>query len=305
LLSLSPIFTEDHRTLIAGVAHDLREQKHQQQVIQEAYDSLQTATRQLEELNFQLEKKVQARTRTLSDAYRQLEKQNKLLQMLDQLKTDFVSMVSHELRNPLTSLNGGLELLLKQKGRSGADRKTLTLMRQEVNRLTVFVENILHLSAVEAGRINIHLTSVSLPAVAREVCLHLAPVGQAKRIQVDLEADTPEVFADETILHSILNHLIDNAIKYAPEGPIILDAIRIKNKLRIRVIDNGPGIPVEKRSLLFQRFQRLDVKDSQSVYGHGLGLYLCREMLRAMKSDLVFMNSPEGGACFYFDLKVA
>jgi K+-sensing histidine kinase KdpD len=224
--------------------------------------------------------------------------------MLDQLKTDFVSMVSHELRNPLTSLNGGLELLLKQKGRSTTDRKTLTLMRQEVNRLTIFVENILHLSAVEAGRINIQLTPVSLATVAKEVCIHIVPNDQAKRIRVDLDADIPAVSADETILHSILNHLVDNAIKYAPEGTIVIDAIRVRKKLRIRVIDNGPGIPMEKRSLLFQRFQRLDVKDSQSVYGHGLGLYLCREMLRAMKSDLVFMNSPEGGACFYFDLKV-
>jgi K+-sensing histidine kinase KdpD len=75
--------------------------------------------------------------------------------------------------------------------------------------------------------------------------------------------------------------------------------------VRLQVTDRGPGIPKAKRRLLFQRFQRLDSSDSQSVYGYGLGLYLSRRMLQAMQSDLAFEAPAEGGARFYFDLKVA
>ena len=84
-----------------------------------------------------------------------------------------------------------------------------------------------------------------------------------------------------------------------------VEVIRAKNRIRVQVTDQGPGIPAAKRRLLFRRFQRLDAKDSQSVYGYGLGLYLSRRMLHAMLSDLAFEAPPEGGARFYFHLRVA
>jgi signal transduction histidine kinase len=304
LLTLSPIFSEGRRILLAGAAHDLSDQKHQQQAIQTAYDELHTVYRELEDLNSQLEEKVQERTHTLSEALNQLEEKNKLMQVLDQLKSDFVSMVSHELRTPLTSLHGGLELLLNQKDRSHTDRNTLLLMKNEVQRLTHFVENILNLSAMEAGRIDVSLMPVSLSAVIEDICRKLRAFPGSKRIRVSLPDNLPKVMADETILQSIFNHLLDNAIKYAPDGPITIDTIRIRKKIRVQVTDTGPGIPEGKRSLLFQRFQRLDVKDSQSVYGYGLGLYISQRMLRAMQSELGFEAPLEGGARFYFDLKV-
>ena len=140
LLSLNPVVTESRQILIAGVAHDLSEQIQQRNVIQKAYDELHIVHRQLEELNVGLERKVAERTATLMDAYKRLEEQNKVLQELDQLKSDFVSMVSHELRNPLNNLGGGLELLLaRPKGRE-AEKGALVLMQAEVQRLTRFVE---------------------------------------------------------------------------------------------------------------------------------------------------------------------
>jgi PAS domain S-box-containing protein len=305
LLTLSPIFSEGRRVLLAGAAHNLSDQKHQQQAIQTAYDELHLVYSKLENLNAQLEEKVQERTRTLSEALDQLEEKNKLLQVLDQLKSDFVSMVSHELRTPLTSLNGGLELLLNQKDRPRTDRNTLLLMKNEVQRLTHFVENILNLSAMEAGRIEVNLMPLSLSAVIEVVCNKLNTIPGVERIQVDSLDDIPKIVADEMILQSIFNHLLDNAIKYAPEGPIMINAIRLGKKIRVQVTDSGPGIPKEKRALLFHRFQRLDVKDSQSVYGYGLGLYISQRMLRAMQSELGFEAPPEGGARFFFDLKVA
>jgi PAS domain S-box-containing protein len=305
LLSLSPIFSDGQKVLIAGSAHDLSEQKRQQEAVQKAYNELQVVYRQLEELNEQLEQKVAQRTSTLEEAYRRLETQNKMLQELDQLKSDFVSMVSHELRTPLTSLNGGLELLLNRKGRSPADREPLALMKNEIQRLTRFVENILNLSAMDAGRLEVHFVPIFLSAIVEDVRRGFSAVPGAEQIQNRLPADLPPVYADPGFLESVFNHLVDNALKYAPRGAIIVDAVRLRARLRVQVSDFGPGIPKEKQSMLFQRFQRLDVKDSQSVYGYGLGLYLSQRMLRAMDSDLAFEEPPEGGARFYFNLKVA
>lgn len=305
LLSLSPIFSDSRKVLIAGAAHNLSDQKHQQEVVQKAYDELQELHRRLAEMNVQLEQKVEERTQTLSDAYKQLEEQNKILQELDQLKSDFVSMVSHELRTPLTSLTGGLELLLGHSNHSAADRSTITLMLNEAQRLTRFVENILNLSAIEAGRFQLHPVPLFLPALLKNVRRKFDAIPGAERITYEFPEDLPPVVADESILESILNHLLDNALKYAPEGPVVLDVIRERGRVQVRVMDSGPGIPDEKRHLLFRRFQRLDARDSQSVYGYGIGLYLSQRMLRAMHSDLEFRASPQGGAQFAFHLKVA
>ena len=305
LLTLGPIYSEGRNVLIAGVAHDLSEQKQQQAAVKKAYNELQTVYRQLEELNNQLEQKVEQRTSNLQEAYHQLEEQNKMLQELDRLKSDFVSMVSHELRTPLTSLNGGLELLLNRKGRPANDQQPLLLMKNEVQRLTGFVENILNLSALEAGRLVVRNVPVSITTIVEETCQKFKTLPGKDRIRVTLQAELPLALSSQDFLEGVLNHLIDNALKYAPEGLVKVDAFKQKNRIRLQVTDHGPGIPKEKRRLLFKRFQRLDAKDSQTVYGYGLGLYLSQRMLQAMGSDLAFEEPPEGGARFYFYLRVA
>ncbi len=305
LLTLSPVAAEGRRRLIAGVAHDLSEQKQQQDALRQAFGELQTVHRQLEDLNTQLEARVEERTHTLQDAYNQLEDQNKKLQELDLLKTDFVSMVSHELRTPLNNLGGGLELMLGRGRASVADQQTMQLMQAEIHRLTRFVENILNLSALDAGRLELRPVPLSM-AVAVEEVLRKRSLGQdLERVVTEISPDLPLVWADEAAVQSVLHHLLDNALKYAAEGPVIIRSGLEADGVRIEVLDGGPGIPPEKRHLLFQRFQRLDARDSQSVYGYGLGLYLSRRLMTAMKSDLCYEAPEAGGSCFYFTLKVA
>lgn len=304
LLTLSPIRAEGRRRLIAGVAHDLSEQKQQQDALRQAFAELQTIHRRLEGFNAELEARVEERTHTLREAYTRLEDQNRQLQELDGLKTDFVSMVSHELRTPLNNLGGGLELMLSRARASQADRATMQLMQQEILRLARFVENILNLSALEAGRFELRPLPLSLSVAAEEVLRKRFGAGQ-ERIVNDISPDLPLVLTDEAALHSVLHHLIDNALKYAPEGPVIIRAALEHGSVRVEVRDQGPGIPEDKRHLLYRKFQRLEARDSQSVYGYGLGLYLSRRLLEAMQSDLSYESPPQGGACFYFTLKVA
>ncbi|MGC8857140.1 MAG: ATP-binding protein [Anaerolineae bacterium] len=304
LLSLSPITTEG-RPLVAGVAHDLSQQKEQENAIRQAYAELQSLHHRLEELNAGLEAKVAERTRTLSEAYQRLEEQHRALQELDRLKDDFISMVSHELRTPLNNLGGGLELLLARESASEGTQTTLRLMQAEVRRLSRFVENILDLSALEAGRLALHLVPLSLSVIVEEVLRKREHIPGHERLEIHVSADLPLVLADATALESVMHHLIDNALKYAPTGPVRIEAVTGKKGVRVQVADAGPGIPPEKRRFLFQKFQRLNAHDAQTVYGYGLGLYLSRRLLKAMNSDLAYETSTAGGACFYFVLKVA
>jgi signal transduction histidine kinase len=178
-------------------------------------------------------------------------------------------------------------------------------MQAEVRRLTRFVESILDVSAIEAGRLELHPTSLSLVAIFELLSEHWGTPEDARRIQIELQADLPEVIAAQTALESVLRHLVDNAIKYAPDGPVIVSASQQDGQVHIRVRDFGPGIPEDKKNLLFGRFQRLDAKDSQSVYGYGLGLYLSRRLLEEMGSTLRFDSPADGGTQFSFSLKVA
>jgi len=305
MLSLNPVVTESRKVLVAGVAYDLREQIQQRNAIQAAYDELNIVHRQLGDLNTDLERKVAERTANLMDAYRRLEEQNKVLQELDQLKSDFVTMVSHELRNPLNNLGGGLELMLAKPKMQGADKDTLGLMQAEVRRLTRFVESILDVSAIEAGRLELKLVPTSLAPIIERMRQQWASSEGASRIRIQVIEDLPDVIADQNALESVLRHLVDNAIKYAPEGPVIVNATIQEQQVRIEVRDFGPGIPSDKHNLLFERFQRLEAKDSQSVYGYGLGLYLSHRLLEEMDSTLTFDSPNDGGACFSFSLKVA
>ena len=305
LLSLNPVVTESRKVLIAGVAHNLSNQILQRNTIQSAYDQLNAVHHQLEELNTGLEDKVAVRTATLKDAYKRLEDQNKVLQELDQLKSDFVSMVSHELRNPLNNLGGGLELLLSRLKNRKSDKNTLELMQAEVIRLTRFVESILDVSALEAGSLKLDLAPLSVDHLIENITQYWSASDKVDRLKIEVKPGLPHVLAAENALESVLLNLIDNAFKYAPNGSVIISAKKQKGKLKIAVRDFGPGIPEEKRSLLFDPFQRLDAKDSQFVYGYGLGLYLSQRMLEQMDSTLTFEAPSDGGARFSFELKVA
>jgi K+-sensing histidine kinase KdpD len=234
---------------------------------------------------------------------KQLEAQNRLLRDLDQMKSEFVSLVSHELRTPLTSLHGGMELLLSKHNLPKKTRGPLALMQGEVMRLTRFVVNILDVSSVEAGKLHIHMQPVPVGVLVGRVIQELSVQPGAGRIQVLLDRPELRVMADETVLHSILLHLLDNALKYAPEGDVQLLVATGRGRARFQVIDRGPGIPEQKRHLLFRRFQRLDSSDSQAVYGYGLGLYFSRKMVAAMQGKLTYARLPDGGSCFQFGLE--
>ncbi len=292
--------------LLAGTAHDLAPQKRQQAELQTAVTRAAAARAELAALNQDLEHRVADKTRVLSDALDQLAAQNAQLQKLDELKSDFVSLVSHELRAPLTNLNGGLELVLARGQLETATRDHLLLVQSEVRRLTGFVETILDLSALEAGRLRLNPAPLDLLDVVRRLrAAAFAGQSAETRLSLALPEGLPLVLADDRALASVFFHLIDNAQKYAPEGTIEVRAEPASaTAVRVRVSDEGPGIPADRRASVFERFERLHTGDDRDVYGHGLGLHMVRQLLRAMSSD-VALEPSERGAVFAFTLPIA
>lgn len=301
-LSLRPVHHDaTSRSALAGTAHDLTRIKDHEASLRAAYEQVAAARQELENLNAQLEQKVAEKTHNLSEANAQLARQNAALQTLDQLKSDFVSLVSHELRAPLTTVSGGIELLLTPPTElPPRAEETLALVQTHIQRLTQFVETILDLSALESGRLPLYPAPLALPAVLKSIHTQLSVGPKGERLVVALPPDLPPVLADERALTSVIFHLIDNALKYAPVGAVRVEAESTPGWVVVHVSDEGPGIPPEARAKIFEKFERLDPDDSRSVYGHGLGLYMSRSLLHALGGDIEAGDAPGGGARFTF-----
>ena len=298
-LSLRILSRPGEHVSLAGTAHNLAEIKRGQTALQQAYEKLAATYLQLELLNEDLEKRVEEKTASLSEAYAQLEVQNQTLQNLDRLKSDFVSLVSHDLRAPLTNINGGLELVLSRSSKlPSGQRQTLTLVKAEISRLTHFIETILDISALDAGRMPLHPLPTDLHPICEGLQRQMTHLTGAERVTWNLPPDLPLFIADSQALFSVLFHLLDNALKYAPEGPIQVNAGHAANRGWIAVTDEGGGIPEEDMPLIFTRFFRSHSSDAQTVYGHGLGLYIVQRLLEAMDGKIEVTNRPTKGACF-------
>ncbi len=300
-LSLQPIL--DQRSgaqLLSGTAHDLSEIKTRERELRQALSQVAHARRDLEDLNAQLEDRVAERTLDLRNMIQDLERLNDELKDLDRLKTEFLALVSHELRTPLTNIRMGIELMRKTRG-----DERLMLIQQEVHRLSHLVENILDISALEAGRMQLDCGPIQ---VEREVTAALKPFEQREgfaRISNHIAPDLPPAHADPQGFRSILFHLLDNALKYAPEGEILVEAQRQDEGIMISVSDRGPGIPAGEQGRVFEMFHRLDTRDDRETYGHGLGLPMTKRLVEAMGGWIAVRNRGLGGAQFRFWLPIS
>src|SRR5262245_3766525 len=175
----------------------------------------------------------------------ELEQQNLAIQEANRLKTEFVSMVSHELRTPLTSIQGYAELLLEDERIGGEERESLTIVRKNADRLLALINDLLDLSRIEAGRVDLHRTSFDLARLISEVARSLRPLIEAKRqqLKVDVGDALPAVWADANRVTQILTNLISNAHKYTlVDGSITVAARPDNGFVRVDVSDTGIGL---------------------------------------------------------------
>jgi PAS domain S-box-containing protein len=223
---------------------------------------------------------------------------------LDRLKSDFISMISHELRSPLANLGAAIELMQGITQGQNDVQRTLEIAASNEQRLTRLVEDILNVSKLEAGQMRVHQEPVTLLPILRRVVRLAQSQTRQHRIVLQAPESMPFVLADQSKVEIVLSNLITNAINYSPTGGRIL--IRVvgpkDGAVSISVIDEGVGISGEHLEKIFERFYRVDTSDGRKVYGHGLGLYISRRFVE-LQGGTISVQSKEGyGSCFTFTL---
>lgn len=266
-------------------------------------------------LNQSLEKDVVERTAHLEAAQQslraqaeRLEEMNAELRQLDHMKSDFVALVSHELRAPLTNISGGLELIADDaRHLPPAAHRTLDIIQTESARLHALVESILDVSRLEAGHLQLTLGPVSVDAMLRSCVASLA-AHEPGRIVLLSHGSIPPVWADETYLSEVLRNVLINALKYSPpDDPIIVTLGRLDEHVTVDVTNRGPQISMADQGRLFDPFFR---GSGHSQPGYGLGLYFARRLLDAQHSQIcvtspAFPGAEDPGATFTITLPIA
>jgi PAS domain S-box-containing protein len=227
---------------------------------------------------------------------------------LDELKSDFIATVSHELRTPLAAIYGCARTLLRPDlSLAEPDRaRLLEVIAQESERLTRIVSDILLANQIDAGRLRISDHEFDVADVARGVVEQVeASLTGSEAISLELVA--PEVVApvcgDADKLRQVLLNLVDNAVKYSPDGGrVAVEVIQRESGLRIAVRDSGLGIPHGEEQRIFGKFYRVDPQQTRGVGGTGLGLYICRELVRRMDGRVSVTSTEGEGSTFVVDL---
>lgn len=271
-------------------------------------ERLEKANAEISQLNRSLEQRVAERTAELAQKNAALEQANAELKALDTLKSDFVSLVSHELRAPLTNINGSIELVAREReSLSARRREALDILRNESSRLTQLVQSILDISLLEAGRLTTRPGPVPLRPFLNQLLSGRLPAQSPHRLVINIPPDLPPVWVDETHLADIVVNLVDNAVKYSPDGgEITVSACRKGDEVHLMVQDQGIGIHPDEQAHLFERFYRANNSADREVYGHGLGLYFCRKLVEAQHGRIWVKSEgqPGRGTTFFVSLPV-
>jgi PAS domain S-box-containing protein len=228
---------------------------------------------------------------------------------LEELRSDFVSTVSHELRTPLAAIYGAAltlqrdDLQLEETQRENL----LDVISTESDRLARTVNDILWASRLDADRMQLIVGSHDPRELTKTVIdaarVHLPA---AIELSVSCEPDLPPVIGDPDKVRQVLTNLVDNAIKYSPDGgPVEVEVSHTNHAVRFSVVDRGLGIPQGEQRRIFDKFYRVDPNLTRGVGGTGLGLYICRELVRRMNGSISVESREGEWSCFSFELPVA
>jgi len=231
------------------------------------------------------------------------------LAQANQMKTEFVSIASHQLRTPLTGIKWMVDLIMQQQTKSFTkdQLETLGSIRENNQRMINLVNDLLDLSRLEQGRFIFKPEAIHLDKLLKEILKEYTSLAKASntKISLELEANIPPVIKDKRGLGLVLHNLIDNAIRYTKEqGRVKIKLSSKGNLVRCEVKDNGVGIPAEDQKKIFQKFFRSQNALKYQTEGTGLGLFIAKSIIKASKGKMEFWSKEGQGSTFWFEIPV-
>ncbi len=229
------------------------------------------------------------------------------LNNLDTVRNDFIANVSHELRTPMTSIKGFVEAIMDGVIPPEKEREYLKKVHREISRMNGLVNDLLDWARLSAGQGHLQMAFFDINRTASTVISNLEPLINQKNINVIPQFERPQenVYGDSSAIERVFINLIQNAIKFTPEGgDIIITTGRCKNenKVQVKVIDSGIGMSEEEQALVFERFYKADKSRSNDKKGTGLGLSIVQKILQNHNQKITVSSVPGEGSCFTFTL---
>jgi len=299
---VKPCHVEELKATVArGV-----ERSRLSRTLRERVKELDAANSELNALSKDLQRRVEQATADLVQKLDELATANQRLEDTQRHREEFISMAAHELKTPVTSVRASAQLLRRRFEREGtadlaAIDRGLILIDQQSAKLARLVAQMLDISRIEAGRLGLDRERVDLVQVVRDV-IDAEQSKATERTIVLQSPDRLEMLVDPLRMDQVLTNLVDNAIKYSPEGGDVHVAVHRqgKNRVEIVVTDAGPGIPLKHRPHIFERFFR--AHEDRHHTGLGLGLYITSQIVVAHSGNIRVEFPNSGGTRFVIDL---
>ncbi|MBI4459440.1 MAG: PAS domain-containing protein [Acidobacteria bacterium] len=222
---------------------------------------------------------------------------------VDEMKTDFISVASHEMRTPMTSIKGSLELLLGGYGGELAAETTelLGICLTAVDRLIRLINDLLDISKIESGKMQLQKTRLNVVDCVKKSVRSLRSLAEANRTSITAEQSeqVPDIVADRDRIEQVITNLLSNALKYSPAESVVRVRVQnVNNSVRVSISDQGPGIPREQLDKVFDRFHQLE----GAKKGTGLGLTISRALVEQHQGRIWVESEPGRGTEFHFEI---
>lgn len=232
----------------------------------------------------------------------------------EEIKSTFTSIISHELKTPVALIKGYAQTLARPDATWDAEtaRQSLQVIEEEADRLEALINNLLDVSRIQASGLRLDYADVNLERLARKVAEAYRTQTVDHRLEVDFPKSLPLVWGDEERLRQVLTNLVNNAIKYSPQGGLIriggwteaLNSAASQERVVLYVADQGIGIPAEDLPKIFDRFYRVDSSLRRGTAGAGLGLYLAKAIVEAHGGQIWVRSEPGKGTTFFIALPI-
>ena len=228
-----------------------------------------------------------------------------LNQELERRRNEFISVASHELRTPMTIIMGFSELLLRADPPAAVGRQWLERINQDSRKLSAIVDDLLNVSRIQSGTLTVNLEQLPLCEAINEASEDITLTTDKHQFSVDIPPETPQVVADPDKLAQVLRNLLDNAVKYSPEGGRVEISAAYRPELArvvVSVTDQGIGITEPDQRSLYTTFQRIHRPETAGISGTGLGLYIVKELVHLMSGEVSMESRLNEGSRFSFSL---